>query len=207
MGEIIRGYYPFTYHPVRRLKSIELISIVVLDIEGILRNGFQSIYGMIRMTPSDFRLEILLNVGKDRTKFEIFQSVLKEFQDRVQLKILEFPNSELSVKDINLIVSDSQGSYVLFGILVLNRRMRVGCMSCYSMRNLRESARFVRLFLIRGMNSFIPLYFSEKKDLSALRVTDLRWRKLRFGPENSSKRTFPQFLVTCFWCRERIGIY
>ncbi|AVV78645.1 Glycosyltransferase-like protein, family 2 [Leptospira santarosai] len=153
VGEIIRGYYPFTYHPVRRLKSIELISIVVLDIEGILRNGFQSIYEMIRMTPSDFRLEILLNVGKDRTKFEIFQSVLKEFQDRVQLKILEFPNSELSVKDINLIVSDSQGSYVLFWN------------PCFKPKNESWLYELLQHAQSSGVGAVCPIIFNQRNEL------------------------------------------
>ncbi|WP_061216929.1 glycosyltransferase family 2 protein [Leptospira borgpetersenii] len=112
--EIVQGYYPFTYHPIRRLKPNKLISIVVLDIEAILENGFQDIYEMIRLTPSDFHLEIFLSVGNNRTKFEIPQSVLKKFQGRVLFKILEFFEPNLSAKNINSIVSDTQGSYVLF---------------------------------------------------------------------------------------------
>ncbi|MBE8402447.1 glycosyltransferase family 2 protein [Leptospira borgpetersenii] len=112
--EIVPGYYPFTYHPIRRLKPNKLISIVVLDIEAILGNGFQDIYEMIRLTPSDFHLEIFLSVGNNRTKFEIPQSVLKKFQGRVLFKILEFFEPNLSAKNINSIVSDTQGSYVLF---------------------------------------------------------------------------------------------
>ncbi|EKR65362.1 glycosyltransferase-like protein, family 2 [Leptospira weilii str. 2006001853] len=112
--KIVPGYYPFTYHPIRRLRLVKLISIVVLDIEAILGNGFQDIYEMIGLTPSDFHLEIFLSVGKNRTKFEIPQSVLKEFQDRVRFKILEFSDSDFSAKNINSIVSDAQGSYILF---------------------------------------------------------------------------------------------
>ncbi|EMJ61667.1 glycosyltransferase [Leptospira sp. P2653] len=112
--KIVPGYYPFTYHPIRRLRLVKLISIVVLDIEAILGNGFQDIYEMIGLTPSDFHLEIFLSVGKNRTKFEIPQSVLKEFQDRVRFKIFEFSDSDFSAKNINSIVSDAQGSYILF---------------------------------------------------------------------------------------------
>ncbi|EMY76204.1 glycosyltransferase-like protein, family 2 [Leptospira weilii serovar Ranarum str. ICFT] len=113
LEKIVPGYYPFTYHPIRKLKPVKLISVFVFDIESTLVNGFEDIYNMIRSVP-DFRLEILLCVEKKRASFEIPKFVLKEFQDRVQFKILERIDSDFSAKNINSIVSDTKGSYILF---------------------------------------------------------------------------------------------
>ncbi|WP_061249407.1 glycosyltransferase [Leptospira alstonii] len=113
LEKIVPGYYPFTYHPIRKLKPVKLISVVVFDIEGILENSFEDIYNMIRSVP-DFRLEILLYAERDRWNLGISESVLKEFQGRVQFKILERNDFDFSAKNINSIVSDKKGSYILF---------------------------------------------------------------------------------------------
>ncbi|WP_061224119.1 glycosyltransferase family 2 protein [Leptospira weilii] len=150
---IVPGYYPFTYHPIRRLRSVKLISVVVLDIEAILGNGFQDIYEMIRLTPSDFHLEIFLSVGKNRTKFEIPQSVLKEFQSRVRFKILEFSDSDFSAKNINSIVSDAQGSYILFWN------------PCFKPKNENWLYELLQHAQSSGIGAVCPIIFNRRNEL------------------------------------------
>ncbi|AXR61670.1 glycosyltransferase family 2 protein [Leptospira mayottensis] len=151
--KIVPGYYPFTYHPIRRLKSNKLISVVVLDIEAILGNGFQDIYEMIRLTPSDFHLEIFLSVGKNQTKFEIPRSVLKEFQGRVRFKIFEFSSSDLYAKNINSIVSDAQGSYVLFWN------------PCFKPKNENWLYELLQHAQSSGIGAVCPVIFNQKNEL------------------------------------------
>ncbi|WP_078125322.1 glycosyltransferase family 2 protein [Leptospira alexanderi] len=151
--KIVSGYYPFTYHPIRRLKLNKLISVIVLDIEAILGNGFQDIYEMIRLTPSDFHLEIFLSVGNNRTKSEIPQSVLKEFQGRVRFKILEFSGSDLSAKNINSIVSDAEGSYILFWN------------PCFKPKNENWLYELLQHAQSSGIGAVCPIIFNQKNEL------------------------------------------
>ncbi|EMO67448.1 glycosyltransferase-like protein, family 2 [Leptospira kirschneri str. 200803703] len=151
--KIVPGYYPFTYHPIRRLKPNKLISVVVLDIEAILENEFQDIYEMIRLTPSDFHLEIFLSVGKNGTKSEIPQSILKEFQSRVRFKILELFELDLSAKNINSIVSDSQGSYILFWN------------PCFKPKNENWLYELLQHAQSSGIGAVCPIIFNQKNEL------------------------------------------
>ncbi|WP_025177009.1 glycosyltransferase family 2 protein [Leptospira kirschneri] len=151
--KIVPGYYPFTYHPIRRLKPNKLISVVVLDIEAILENEFQDIYEMIRLTPSDFHLEIFLSVGKNGMKSEIPQSILKEFQSRVRFKILELFELDFSAKNINSIVSDSQGSYILFWN------------PCFKPKNENWLYELLQHAQSSGIGAVCPIIFNQKNEL------------------------------------------
>lgn len=113
LKEIVSGHYPFTYHPVRKLEQVSLISILVFDPENILENDCKQILDLVKDTP-DFKLEIVLCADQERDFAKIQNEFRTRFTDRVTLQVFATKGSNVSVKEINSIVAETKGSYLFF---------------------------------------------------------------------------------------------
>ncbi|PJZ58179.1 glycosyltransferase [Leptospira barantonii] len=113
--EIVSGHYPFTYHPVRKLHPVSSVSIVVFDSEGILKNDCKEIFDLVSLTP-EVKLEIVLSASRNQNLdyAKIRNEIQTRFAERVNLQVVETKNFNVSAKEINSIVTKTNGSYLFF---------------------------------------------------------------------------------------------
>ncbi|TGK24922.1 glycosyltransferase [Leptospira yasudae] len=114
LNNIVSGNYPFTYHPIRKLNQIQTVSIILLDLEGILENHLQPLVELIRSAP-EFNLEILLPENISKAEVDPFKNSLEEWKDRVSYKTFpSLKHQELSTGELNSVAANASGEYLFF---------------------------------------------------------------------------------------------
>ncbi|RHX90844.1 glycosyltransferase family 2 protein [Leptospira stimsonii] len=103
------GHYPFTYHALRKLKTNHSVLIVVLGAELELDILYSKIIKLTQKT-SNVNFEIAIGVNET----EESQVSNWKFPENTKIHLHTSANRNLNTKEINRIVSDTEGDFIFF---------------------------------------------------------------------------------------------